>query len=304
MKTWTYEVDKTKHVLKNNEFITEDGEVVKLHNTTLENIAMELVNYKEEEEQKKRDIKEYYIKKEGFEKDIVDELGHFYFSFYNKLPKIEKQFLFRFVFMCTYLKYNDTRIMIKGDNNKYTLIKEYDLQELLKLSKTEYYRTKNSLIENNLIYIDTESNIHINNKISTQGNINNNRIEFTRIFKSSIQELYNKSLAREHKRLALFIDLLPFVNFNLNIICYNPSEVNPELIKPLTIKDIQKALGSNADKNIARLKQTLLNTFVHNEKVMIIVKDFEKEFFVVNPKLYYKGNRKEDLNYLINLFSV
>lgn len=303
-KTWTYEVDKTKHILKNNDFISEEGEVIKLHDKTLENIAMSVVNYKEEEEKRKLNIKQYYLIKEGFEYDIVDKLGKFYFSFYNNLPKIEKQYLFRFIFLSTYLKYDDTRIMTKGSDNKYILIKEYELQELLKLGKTEYHKTKKALIDNNLIYIDEEFNIHINKKISTLGNINKTKKEFTRIFKESIRDIYNRSLAREHKKLALFIDLLPYVNFNLNIICFNPCEVNPELIRPLTIKDVQKVLGDNAGKNISRLRNTLLNTFIGQEKAMLIVKDFEKEFFVINPKMYYKGNRIEDLNYLINLFNV
>lgn len=303
-KTWTYEVDKTKHILKNNEFITEDGEVVKLHDKTLENIAMDIVNYNEDEEAKTIKIKQFFKDKTEFENMLTNKLGRFYFSFYNNLPKIDKQYLFRFIYLCTYLKYNDTRLFLKGDNDKYILIKENELQDLLKLSKSEYYRTKETLINNNLIHIDNKNNIHINNKISTLGNINNNREDFTRIFKKSIQDIYNKSLPREHKKLALFIDLLQYVNFNLNIICFNPAEVNPALIEPLTIKDIQEALGDNGGKNISRLKNNLLNTFIGDEKAMLIVKDFEKEFFVVNPKMYYKGNRIEDLNYLINLFNI
>ena len=206
--------------------------------------------------------------------------------------------------MSTYIKYEDNRMMLKEDNNRYKLIKESELQEILKLSKSEYYRTKNALLDNNLIFIDDNDSIHINNKISAFKSIDNKKNTYTRIFKNTIRELYNRSLAREHKRLFIFIDLLPYINFNLNIICFNPSEVSPELIDPMTIKDIQKVLGDNADKNIARFKNTLLNTFVHNEKVIMIVKDFEKEFLVINPKMYYKGNKTEDLNYLINLFSV
>jgi len=303
-KTWTYEVDKTKHILKNNEFISEEGEVIKLHDKTLENVAMNIVNYKEDEEEKKQNIKKYYYDKECAENEIVNKLGNFYFSFYNNLPKIEKQYLFRFIFMSTYIKYEDNRMMLKEDNNRYKLIKESELQEILKLSKSEYYRTKNALLDNNLIFIDDNDSIHINNKISAFKSIDNKKNTYTRIFKNTIRELYNRSLAREHKRLFIFIDLLPYINFNLNIICFNPSEVSPELIEPMTIKDIQKVLGDNADKNIARFKNTLLNTFVHNEKVIMIVKDFEKEFLVINPKMYYKGNKTEDLNYLINLFSV
>lgn len=303
-KTWTYEVDKTKNILKNNEFISEDGEVIKLHNKTLENVAMNIVNYKEDEEEKRQNIKRYYYDKECTENEIVNKLGNFYFSFYNNLPKIEKQYLFRFIFMSTYIKYEDNRMMLKEDNNRYRLIKESEIQELLKLGRAEYFKTKKALIDNNLIFIDDKDNIHINNKISKIGNIDNNKKDYIRMFKNTIRNIYNNSLAREHKRLFVFIDLLPYVNYNLNIICFNPCEVNPELVEVMTIEDIQEVLKGKVDKNKSRLKNILLNTFIRDEKAMLIVKDFEKEFLVVNPKFYYKGNRIEDLNYLSNLFSV
>lgn len=283
--------------------MTEDGEIIKLHEKTLEEVAMNIVNSNEDEKEKDIKIGQFLAKKSEFETTLKGELGRFYFSFYNNLPKIDKQHLFRFIYLCTYLKYNDTRLALKLENDRYTLIKENELQELLKLSKSEYYRTKDVLVNNELIYIDKDDNIHINNKISTLGNTNNKN-DFTRIFKEAIQIIYKKSLPREHKKLALFIDLLPYVNYNLNIICFNPDEVQPIAIDPLTIKDIQKILGDNGGKNLSRLKNTLLNTFIGDEKAMLIVKDFEKEFFVVNPKMYYKGNRIEDLNYLINLFSI
>ena len=283
--------------------MTEDGEIIKLHEKTLEEVAMNIVNSNEDEKEKEIRIGQFLAKKSEFETTLKSKLGRFYFSFYNNLPKIDKQYLFRFIYLCTYLKYNDTRLALKLDNDRYTLIKENELQELLKLSKSEYYRTKDVLINNDLICIDKDDNIHINNKISTLGNTNNKN-DFTRIFKDAIQNIYKKSLPREHKKLALFIDLLPYVNFNLNIICFNPNEVQPIAIDPLTIKDIQKILGDNGGKNLSRLRNTLLNTFIGDEKAMLIVKDFEKEFFVVNPKMYYKGNRIDDLNYLINLFSI
>ena len=55
--------------------------------------------------------------------------------------------------------------MIKQSNGLYRLIKEYELMDLLKLNKTEYFKTKKELIQKDLIYIEKENkSIHINNK--------------------------------------------------------------------------------------------------------------------------------------------
>lgn len=299
---WTEEVDKTKHIIKDREFITENGEIIQLHDSILENIAMDIANHKEAEEQKKRDIKQKFIEKEGFEKDLVNQLGNFYFSFYTKLPKIDKQYLFRFIYLSTYLKYNDTKLAYKEDNGRYKLIKEYELQELLKLKKAEYFNTKKALIENNLIHIDKDNNICINKKIHVLGDIVKTKQEYTRIFKDSIRELYNKSTSREHKKLYIFYELLPYINYNLNIICTNVKEVDPELIEPLDLNFIIDNLYINKQRSVA--KKQLLNITLGGEYLLIMISKYNKNFFAVNPKLYYKGNRKEDLNYLLDLFRV
>ena len=299
---WTNEVKTTKNIIKNNEFITKDGEIIELHDSVLENIAMDIVNYKEEKEQKKRDIKQRFIEKEGFEKEIADQLGNFYFSFYTKLPKIDKQYLFRFIYLSTYLKYNDTKLAYKEDNGRYRSIKEFELQELLKLKKTEYFNTKKALIENNLIHIDNNDNVCINKKVHVLGDMVKTKKEYTRIFKDAIRELYNKSTPREHKKLYIFYELLPYINYNLNIICSNINEVDPELVEPLDLNFIIDNLYINKQRSVA--KKQLLNMTLGGEYLLLMVTKYNKNFFVVNPKLYYKGNRKEDLNYLVDLFRV
>lgn len=300
---WTYEVDKTKHIIKNSNIVTVDGEVIELNDSTLENIAMKLVNHAEIEENRKLAIKDHFIKKEGFENEITTLYGNFYFSFYNSIPNIGKQYLFRFIFLSTYLKYKDSRLMIKIDN-KYKLIYENDLQQLLKLNKTEYYKTKKELINNNLIHINKDKTIHINNKISINGNIRANKKDHIRVFNNAIRDIYNKSTAKEHKQLYTLITLLPYINYNLNVLCFNPKETAPELIEPLRIEDITNILNSYKGNNKYKLQEILLNIFVDGEKAIMIIKDYKKEFFIINPRIYYKGNNIKDLKYLYNLFKI
>lgn len=283
--------------------MTSEGELIELHQDTLNSIAMDIVNDKEQQEQKSEDIKRYYREREGLEKELKTEFGSFYFTFYNKLPKLPKQYLFRYIFMCTYLKYEDSRMMIK-ENGKHKPIFENDLQQLLKLSKREYYYTKKELINNNLIKIDEVKHIHINNNLCMCGNIGKGKNDYIRIFNSSIRDIYNKSLANEHKLLYTFIELLPYVNYNLNILCFNPAEVEPDLIEPLELKDISNILNAYKGNNRYKLQNILLNTFIKEEKALMIVKDYKKEFYIINPFLYYKGNNIDDFKYLRNLFKV
>lgn len=294
-----------KNILENNS-ITEEGELIQLHPAAIESIIKKLTitEAKKNTEEEKNNIKKskYYKNKNDLENYIKSVLGNFYFNFYNDIPKIQKQYLFRFIYLSTFLKYDDTKILIKENNNRYRPIKENELMNILNLKKTEYHKTKTELLKNNLIYIDSEKNIHINKNISTVNKIKKSKKEYTRVFKENIQELYTKSEAREHKQLYTFFEMLPYINYNYNIICYNPTEINIQLINPMTLNDIIEKFSTNKQKSKA--KKQLLNMKLGDEPVFIMISKYDKDFFIVNPKLFYKGNNKDDLEYIKGLFIV
>jgi hypothetical protein len=264
-------------------------------------------NAKANTEQTEQNKKGIEIRKEisQFEQAIKEKLGQFYFNFYNNIPDIERQQKFRFLYLCCYLKYNDNRIQIKKDNGMYRLIKEGELMKLLQLKEREYYNTKKSLIDNQLISIDEDKNIIVNDNISFVGKVSKGTKEdYIRIFKESIKELYKQSLPREHKKLGLFIELLPYIHFKYNIICKNPTCNIIEDVDPLSPKEIGEILKEYSNKNNVMVKKKLLSIHIGNKEAVLYVERFNKKFFAVNPLIYYKGKRIEDLSFLIELFKL
>ena len=300
------QVDNLKEIIRNHS-ITREGEFVELHPDALEFIAQDYIhkealnNAKQEEIKKEKAI--YYKNKSEFIEKITGLYGKFYFSFYTNLPDIAKQYLFRFIYLSTYLKYNDDRLMVKEEKERYRLIYEYELQDLLKLSIREYQYTKKALIENKLIKIENDKTIHINNRLSINGDIGSTKKNYIRIFNNAIQSIYINSVAKDHKKLFILIELLPYINYNLNVLCFNPEEIQPELIDPLTLDDIANILDMYKS-NKSKLKTLLLNIFVDGKKAMMINKDYKQEFFIVNPCIYYKGNKSDDIDFLDKLFRV
>lgn len=297
-----------ENVLKESNIVTNDGELIEIHDDIINQISSKIIKTTAEKTVEENEVakKGIQIKKDisEFEQMIKEYFGNFYFNFYNNIPKdLEDQFKFRFIFLCTYLKYNDDRLMIKQSNGLYRLIKEYELMDLLKLNKTEYFKTKKELIQKDLIYIEKENkSIHINNKISLVGNINNcNSNDYVKIFKNTIRDLYNQSKPREHKKIALLINLLPYVHFQYNIICKNPNCELMEDIRPYTVKEIMDKVGMT---HITSFKKRLLGIKCNNQKVTMLFEDFDKTMIAINPKFIYRGTRKEALNYLIGLFGI
>lgn len=301
------QADNMKNLLKEKEFVTEDGEIIKLHENTIKELSKEIIreNALINSEHKKQSIEGIKIRKctEEFENEIRERFGNFYFNFYKNIPpNLERQYKFRFIYLCTYLRYEDNRLAYKQENRLYKLIKDDTLMEFLKLSKTDYYRTKNALIEHNLIKIDKDKNIHINNNISFVGKVSEyNNQEYSRVFKETIQELYKKSLPREHKKLGLLIELLPFIHMQYNILCENPTCDLLEDIKPLSIRDVTSKFEFS---NVTTLKKQLLNIRAKNKKAIMIFEDYDKQMIAVNPSVFYRGTKQEYLQYLIDLFNI
>lgn len=254
----------------------------------------------EDAQKKREEIKEIIITKENqsdFQKRLLGSYGSFYFNFYKRLS-IEGQFLFRFIYLCSFMNYDNYL------SNGKRLLRESDLQDILLLGKSEYYKTKDYLLKNDLISIDAKGLISVNSKYCKKGQINKTKVvEVIRMFNNGIQELYQKALPREHKKLAILLDILPYINYKYNIICYNPTEENIELIKPIKMPDLCEMLGYDRS-NSSRIKKQLFSLRVSGEKVIGLWQVENIDALLVNPRVYYKGGEDNGLDYLEALFKI
>ena len=195
---------------------------------------------------------------------------------------------------------NYDNLLSNGDR----LLKEDDLFDLLLLGKTECYKTKKYFIDNELITINKNKTILINDKLCKKGKIVKTKsIEVVRMFNDAIQELYKKSKPKEHKKLALLIKLLPMINLKYNIVCKNPSEENIENVEPYKMPELCELLGYEKS-NASKLKRDLFKLTINDELVIGIFEKVNGKAIYVNPLLYYKGTRLEDINSLITMFKV
>lgn len=304
---YTKKIIDYKNIMKQNDFITKEGEIVELHDKTYENVAMDFIRLQEQQEEKKKeerekkDILEKINQQNNFKEYIKTFYGSFYFYFYSRTIKnIEPQYLTRFLYLCTYINYDN--ILIIDKNTRHIPIYEEDLQSILKVSRAESFRTKAALLNNNLISIKDNGIIKINDSFCKKGDImKNNKIDKTRMFNNSIKELYEKSLPREHKKLALLFQILPYINLKYNIICKNPNEEVQENIDNYTLKELMEELGQT---NITRFKNDLLKLTVGGEPVISIHLIGKSNCIVINPKVYYKGGCLEDLNWIEKLIGM
>lgn len=303
---WTEKVKVIKDNLQGCEVVTEEGEVVRLHANAIEDLAMEIVNYAEklngtdEGSILKEKVREILKKKEersNFHNRLIETYGNFYFNFYKRID-IESQHLFRFIYLCSYMNYDNYL------SNGKRLLTVHDLEGLLGLSEREYYRTRKCLIDNGLMSITEKGLVLINSTFCKKGEIHRNKnIEVIRMFNEAIKELYEMSTPREHKKLALLIEILPYINYKYNIVCHNPAEDNIQLIKPMKMSELCELLGLDKT-NSSKLKRQLFALRVSGEKVIGMFEVEDAKAILVNPRVYYKGNQEDGLDYLEALFKL
>ena len=241
-----------------------------------------------------------FLKKKDERSKIFDSFGGFHFNSYEDVLQLEmrKQFLTRFIFICTNMNYNN-RVVFGNAKGKEKLAKEKDLQEILMLSEAETRRTKKALVENSLITIEKDKTILVNRKFAIRGEIEERiLIRSVKIMKDAVQEIYKKAKPTEHTKLALLFDLLPFLNFKHNIICRKPKEEDITKVEAFTLYELAQLLNVNQ----TRLKNQLFKLRVDDEEVIGLFSRPTGMHIYVNPKVYYKGNNADDIKALMNMF--
>lgn len=242
---------------------------------------------------KEEDRKYKYIIKTEFDECLKNDFGNFYYYFYAKC-KIEPQYKFRFAYLCSYLDYK----------NNLGKITEKDLKNILQLSERETLNTKKVLTENKLIIINKDKTISVKKSVAKKGSLKGmQKVDFTRIFNNGIKELYENSNPREHKKIALLLEILPYVNYKYNILCRNPQEQERDNLDIINITELCEIVGYNP-KNTSRLKKDLFAIKINNEDAFKMVIGGSGNFFITNPRLNYKGNSNEGVKWLQDIFTI
>lgn len=253
-------------------------------------IGNNIMTYDLEDEQRSKKYIDKRKSDDEFKMKIDDMYGSFYFLFYNLISNnIEKQYIFRFLYLCTFMDYENHLLFGSSKKeNKYMI--EKDFKEVMKLGKTEANKTKLAFIDNELMFINDDGYLQINDKYCLKGKIEKGKKKESkiRVFETAIKELYEKAMPREHKKLTLLITILPYINYYHNVVCHNPTCEFRNQLKIINLKDICEMV-KYSDSHISRLKKELLALRVGGELVVMFNETDNAKFITINPRVYYKA---------------
>ena len=256
-----------------------------------------------DEARKKDRYAEYMKGKNDFSKFLIEnEFGAFYFTHYNELLALDMEsgMISRFVYLTTYMDYNNQLKFHRG-----LPMKQSDLEDVWQLSRNETGRTKKALIEHELLIVNEDKTLSINKKYVSKGKVSKSKLKkgCVRMFENGIRGLYEGVTPKEHKKLDSLIKILPYIHYDLNIICHNPNESDRDKIEPFTMKELCEELGYTKT-NATRFRKDLLTIRVNGHSCIAITLVNNKHAISVNPRVYYKGNKINELKGLIAIFDI
>lgn len=236
----------------------------------------------------------------------VDELsqheienGGFIIAFFKQLntieqrfPTLSKQDTARLLFIGTFIAWETNRL--QADNGR-SIIDRKKLEGLVEMS-TKRFKEFFRRIEDEGIIRETESGeLFINPTIFYRGEMKKHPYDisdykYTRIFKETVRDLYKQFKGRTLAQLAVVYSVIPFLNFNTNIVSFNPEETDEDLIEPMNLDNLAELLGY---ADASSLKRTLNRIKVDGKPVFGFFEnpnDRRKYRIVINPRVIFAGN--------------
>lgn len=262
-----------------------------------ENVHRIYTDYQEEQ------IQDYKKQKE-FQKYLVDFYGEFFFYKYDELLTYLERNLgtaFRFLYVCSCADWENK--IITSDRRFIT--KPIDFINIFYKPRKTSLDFHDALLQKELIYQDFNGIYRVNDNYYSRSIKNDNdfRRHSIRVFNKALHELYNMLSSDEHVFGGELLKLIPYMNIYNNILCKNPSESDYDAIKPMTKEEIQNVLRPDSDYG-RKLRLKLEKFSIHDEPVIGKFNAMDGCQYIVNPRIFYRGNNINQLNAIINHFNI
>lgn len=238
------------------------------------------------------------------------EYGTFIWNVYDisqqNFSNLKASNITRLMFLSTYLHYNGYLMY-----NQRTIMNKKNMNELLRLSEREFQYFYKDVTKNNILNLQ-DGKIYINKNIFRKGSLSKSKITkyiqedkfITRLYIEGVRELYNKSTPHSHKTLSYIFQILPYVNRQYNIICFNPLEENLDDIQCMSLGEFCKTINYDSH-NVRQLQKNLFEpTFnIHNKitnAICCVSKSLNNSDcrIFINPMVYYAGDRWKEVEIL------
>ncbi|RSK27470.1 hypothetical protein EJF36_11560 [Bacillus sp. HMF5848] len=203
-----------------------------------------------------------------------------------------------FLVLQTYVRYEDN-VLIKSTHNPVPM-KRGDIGEVLGITNRSHIKKHiDNFLDKGMMSLKTikvdgkeVDAFAINNKYHFKGRTENKKVAKT--FSEQIRKLYQANINKRNKKkpadMGFLYLILPYINYENNLLCSNPFETDGGNIDALSVADICKITGldkKNVQSKINNLKWDGMTVFA---KVL----KGRKTHLKVNPFVFYRKDGEPD----------
>ena len=173
-------------------------------------------------------------------------------------------------------------------------MRKRDLQETLGLSVGTVYKFWHEASPSYII--EDKEGLKLTNNDIVRGNIKTRHKSFQRFYIQAIRRLYRASDVSRHKHLGYVFKVIPFINPEFNILCWNTDEKTLDDVEQIAVADFCKIIGYNAHdykKLLSIYKEITFDVDGHQETFLNCVTnngDMSTARLYINPHILYCGS--------------
>lgn len=254
------------------------------------------------EDHKLSEYRRLQQKRENLRTMIEKHCGVFYFYRYDKLLEQlndDTATAFRFLYLCACATKDG--YIIKYDHEYCKIVEDFTY--VFDKTKDTVRRYMEAMTDNNLIFKD-DMGYRLNPLFYSMGGMNDDFKRNTiRTFNKAIKELYYNSNPKEHKMMGKLLKLVPYINIYNNVLCWDIYETDKQLIQPLDISEIRTILHSKNNYGYDVVNK-IEDLFIKGEPVLGRFTSVGQTQYIINPRLFYRGNDAKDLKAIIDQFDI
>lgn len=303
--------DKTNE-LQGYEYFTDDrgkviaieratGEVLETRNIPVGSIAFTPEQQREYAARKEQEQTTYFQSKRFGSK----KPQYTFVSTAEDFENVSPANLTRLIFLATYLSFHNNELRT---TERHKLTKK-ELANVLDVSESTAERFWREVNPKYIVEGD-DGVLRTNPEIFAKGSTKQLMTFYIKVFAKGMEHLYKSVPKSNHKHLGYIFAMLPYVNIEHNILCWNTEETDISKVKQMSMKEFCGEIGFNY-KHIDRLhrayKKMSFDIGEGNQELFcsIIKNEYTgKELMIINPKVFYSGRNSNAVSEFGKFFVV
>ena len=247
----------------------------------------------------------YKQKQEGIAaKELRKSAIPFYFAKCTERLQLKPETITRLFYLMSFASHKENGCKLLLPNKKQ--MQRTDLADIMMLSTPTVSRFFNEVSPE---YVkETDAGLVWNNSgyfYRGKGLAMSEDAAYMKIFCECVRKLYRGSKGNSHKYLGYIFQLLPYVNREYNILCWNPTETKRRKVDCMNLLDVCELVGFDKH-NVERLfnalaKQQFDIDGCRDGYFRLLCKpnsrDFRTADILINPHLFYSGTQFEQIDF-------